>query len=372
MLEKKIKILYLITSTSVGGAEIILKHLVNFLDKEKFAPLVVSVVPIGEIGKEIIAGGFTVKSLVMKNKLDFLVFWRFLQMIKKERPDIIHAHMFHAIILARLAKLFFKKIKVISTIHSENIGGWWREKILGATDFLSDYSTAVSGGVTALMIKKGVAPADKIMTIYNGIDLASVIRVDSNFDLRKKFNLANDVKIILNVGRLSPVKGLDVLLAAVKKLNQTGVKLALVLAGDGPERKNLEELAAALKISQKVFFVGWQKNVSNYLAAADLFVLPSRREAFGIVILEAQAVGVPVVATALSGPREIIKDGETGFLVAKADAAELAEKIKYAVSLSEPDRKKIIASAQQMVREKFSAETMSRNYENLYLKTIKN
>jgi len=370
MLEKKIKILYLITSTSVGGAEIVLKHLVNFLDKEKFEPLVVSVVPLGEIGLEMATGGFIVKSLAMKNKLDFLVFWRFLQMIKKERPDIIHAHMFHAIILARWAKLFFKKIKVISTIHNENIGGWWREKILGATDFLSDYSTAVSKDVTELMIKKGVAPVGKIMTIYNGIDLSEIIKIDDNFDLRKKFNLTDDVKIILNVGRLSPAKGLDVLSVAVKKLNQEGIKSVLVLVGDGPERKNLEELAVNLGISREIFFVGWQKNVSDYLAATDLFVLSSRWEGMPTVILEAQTVGALTVATAVPGTREIIKDGETGFLIAKTDAEELAKKIKYVFGLSEPDRKKIIAAAQKMVREKFSAETMSRNYEKLYLKIV--
>ena len=73
MLEKKIKILYLITSTSVGGAEIVLKHLVNFLDKEKFEPLVVSVVPLGEIGLEMATGGFIVKSLAMKNKLEIKI-----------------------------------------------------------------------------------------------------------------------------------------------------------------------------------------------------------------------------------------------------------------------------------------------------------
>ncbi len=132
------------------------------------------------------------------------------------------------------------------------------------------------------------------------------------------------------LGRLHENKGIDVMLRAFARLRGTGVAARLTIAGDGPERRALEALAADLSLGDAVEFIGWVSPAADYLATLDLFALPSRVEPFGLVVAESMAAGVPVIASDIDGPREILKGGDLGRLVAPDDDAALAEAIGLA------------------------------------------
>ena len=130
--------------------------------------------------------------------------------------------------------------------------------------------------------------------------------------------------VVKSLGRLVHKKGFDVLVHASAHAAAQGVPFRLEIGGDGPERASLQALAGRLGIEDRVTFCGWIDDVAAFLADADLFVLPSRVEAFGIVVLEAMACGVPIVATRLSGPLETL-DEDTALLVPSDDPAAMAE-----------------------------------------------
>jgi glycosyltransferase involved in cell wall biosynthesis len=162
--------------------------------------------------------------------------------------------------------------------------------------------------------------------------------------------------VIGALGRLHKNKGIDILLRAFARL---GGEARLTIAGDGPERTRLEALAAALGLGGRVEFVGWVSPAADYLATLDLFVVPSRVEPFGLVVAEGMAAGVPVIASRIDGPREILRDGELGRLVAPEDEAALAEAM--ALSIGDWDATlRRAAAAQAYACEHFSLEAGAR------------
>jgi glycosyltransferase involved in cell wall biosynthesis len=163
------------------------------------------------------------------------------------------------------------------------------------------------------------------------------------------------------VGRLAEEKGVDLLLRAMRDLPGA----AAVLVGDGPDRAALERLAGELGLRDRVVFIGWSDDVRRLLPTFDVLVQPSRREGFGISIVEAMLAEVPVVATDAGGMAEVVADGVTGFTV----AAENAPAIGAAVGtlLADPERRRSMgARGREIALQHFSAETMAASFARLY------
>ena len=171
------------------------------------------------------------------------------------------------------------------------------------------------------------------------------------------------VPVIGTLGRLHHNKGVDIMLHALARLKARGVAAQLRIAGDGPEMAKLRALAAELDLGSDVDFAGWVKP-ADYLPSLDLFVLPSRVEPFGLVVAEAMAAGVPVVASHIDGPQEILSEGALGRLVPPQDAAALADAIETAITDWRATLEKAVA-AQADAIERFSLEAGERR-----LKTV--
>lgn len=137
--------------------------------------------------------------------------------------------------------------------------------------------------------------------------------------------------VIGALGRLHEQKGFDILLQAVAVLRDEGIDFALRIAGDGPARGELEALTATLDLTDRVTFCGWVSPATPYLAGLDLFVMSSRYEPFGLVVIEAMAAGLPVVASAIEGPVEILRDGHFGLMFPNEDVTALASALKSAL-----------------------------------------
>jgi len=184
-----------------------------------------------------------------------------------------------------------------------------RKKILGN----SDKVIVVSYFLKKLAIKIGL-PEEKIKVIYNSIDFLD-IKGDPKINLKKELNISG--KVILTNARLTPWKGVDMLIKLMPKLIKKYEDIKFVIISDGPERKNLEKLAIDLDVEEYILFVGRvsRKLVVEYLKISDVFVLNTNYEGMSFSILEAIKVGLPVITTPAGGNPETIKDKETGLLV---------------------------------------------------------
>lgn len=256
--------------------------------------------------------------------------------LKRKRPDIVIADRYHSFVYAAYAKkLIACKSEIVMTIHSQmslSFGSKFnrikkQEKKYSEFKTLNKYCTkviAVSKGTAEDFLSIFPQFTNKISVIYNPVAVDEIQSLAKQW--QDNLSLLSDKKsVIISAGRLETEKGYSTLLRAFSEIENYHDSL-LVICGEGRERKNLENLAQQLGIQDNVYLPGFVANPYSYLAQADLFVLSSRSEAFGVVLVEALAVGIPVVSTDCPsyGPREILLNGEIGKLVPVDDAPALA------------------------------------------------
>ena len=197
-------------------------------------------------------------------------------------------------------------------------------------------------------------PKDKIKVIYNGVDFKSSEL--SKEEARRKIGIFGH--LILSAGRLVPWKGFRMLIKIMPRVLEINQAFRLVIVGDGPDRKVLESMVRNLGLSNKVYLVGkkTQEELAVYMAAADMFVLNTGYEGFSHQILETMSAGVPVITTAVGGNKEVIEQGENGFLVKYNDEFNLVEAIR---SLwNSPELGEEFKEKSKKTLEKFSSEKM--------------
>ena len=213
---------------------------------------------------------------------------------------------------------------------------------------------------------------DKIVVIPNGINIDEFDIGYSKVECREKLGLPIDDEMILFLGGLTPHKGPDVLLKAMPKILKDIPNVKLVFVGSDEMREELERLCKKMDVEKYVKFTGFVGDVFKkalYYKAADVFVLPSLLESFGIVNLEAMACGVPIVASKIGGIPAVVKDGENGLLVPPQDSEALADKIIYLLE-NEDVRKKLGKNGRKKVEE-YSWEKVAEETEKVYLSLIK-
>jgi glycosyltransferase involved in cell wall biosynthesis len=214
---------------------------------------------------------------------------------------------------------------------------------------------ANSPAAAAALRREGIQPS-QIRIIPNGVDLDSLAASRPRGPIRS----------LLTVANLRREKAHEVLFAAIASLVAEGSALRLRVAGDGPRAAELRALAASLGIADRVTFLGHREDVAALLAESDLFVLPSRSEAFPNSVVEAMAAGVPVVASAVGGLVDLVEPGRTGLLVPPDDSSALASAIRSLMAA--PERAAALGdAARRDVRERYSFDRMVRAFEDLYL-----
>lgn len=366
-INNKIKICYLITGLNIGGAEMMLYRLVERLDKTKYDIVVVSIVPLGKVAEKISRLGIKVISLEMKSKLDVLVVIRFIRLLKKNKPMILHCFLFHANLLGRIVGKLVRVPVIISSIRSINIGGGIREKALKYTDVFSDATTTVSHVAAEHIIRNGIVSEDKLRVIYNGIDV-SLIGNKRNDNNRRE---TNGPFLLITVGRLHESKGYPFLIQSASILKEKGYKFKWLIAGDGELKPTLEQLVTDYNIEDSITLLGLRDDVPQLLCSSDIFVLSSLWEGLPGVIIEAMAAGLPVVATNVGGTPELVEDGINGFLVPPANPTMMADAIEKLFKMSEEGRRKMGEMGREIVKEKFTVDKMVSNHEQLYMDLLR-
>lgn len=352
------KILYLITGLGLGGAEKVVVDLANQMNalghNVKIAYLT------GEVLVKPNCTDIEIIALHLNSVKHFLLASRrYQQLIKRFKPNVIHAHMVHANIFARINRTVCSIPKLICTAHSSNEGGKARMFAYHLTNHLSDLNTNVSQEATEAMITKGAFIKNDVVTVYNGIDLD---KFEKNNDI---IDLDNNVLNLISVGRFSDAKDYPNLInafAVLKSQNNSNVKLNIV--GDGELRSEIEILIKELQLEEDITLLGRRSDIPQLLSQADIFVLASKHEGLPTVVIEAMACECYVVATDCGGSAEIL--GDTGQLVPIEDSQALADALKNTVALSSKDRMENNRKARARVEQLFSLETSVKKWLALY------
>jgi len=353
---EKIKVIHVIPTLGFGGAERLVLDLIKRFNKEKYDLRVVAMVRGGGLEKAFRDIGVDLEIFYKKNKLGLGVFFKLLKYFKAEKPKIVHTHLFGADVWAGLAAYFSGVPHIIKTEHNLNITeGAFKKFLKKISAFVFEKMVAVSPAVVEYMIDVEKMPKDKIKIIYNGIDI-------DRFKPKKSAGFSSPI-VLVNVSRFEEQKGHKYLIEALQMLKSTDWQLWLI--GDGSLRKKIEQQVEEAGLSDRVKFYGNREDVPNLLAKADVFVFSSLWEGLGLAVLEAGAVGLPVVATKVGGVKDVFKDNETAQLVEVKDSIALGKAISWV--LEHPDKASFMGQkAREMVQEKYSLERMTQEYEHLY------
>lgn len=223
-----------------------------------------------------------------------------------------------------------------------------------------DLVLTVSEEVRRFTINKDNIQAERVATLYNGLDTRKMIAPNGNYGYRQSIGIEEEVPLIISVGHVRPIKGIDVLVeAAALVVCELPEAVFLVLGRNSnfDHFRKLEERISQLGIQKNIKFPGETNYVLPALRAADIFLLPSRSEGFSNALIEAMACGLPCVATRVGGNAEAVEEGRSGFLVESEDAKAMAERILRL--LRDPTRaKEMGAAGRRIVEEKFTAEVM--------------
>jgi glycosyltransferase involved in cell wall biosynthesis len=291
-------------------------------------------------------------------------FFRFRKILREFKPDIVHSHMYHATMLARLMRLLVRIPCMISTMHSALDGGRFRPVAYRATDWLTDLSTNVSCEAVDVFVASGAVRADRMIAVHNGISVEKFrASLEARENIRETFSVADDCKLLVAAGRLGWSKDYPNMFNALARL-PGDLHYKLLIAGGGSLRASLEKLVDDLGLSTRVQFLGIRDDIADLMSAADVFVLSSVGEGFGLVVAEAMACECVVVATDSGGVREVL--GKAGFLVPSQDPDALAAAILAATSLPKAEAVELGRAARRRVVETYSFDRAVEKWRDLY------
>lgn len=285
------------------------------------------------------------------------------------QPDVIHAHLFHAILVARLVRLIVRVPCLITTFHSTNVGSLPRRCVYRVTSSLSDLNTAVSSDVRDQFIEKGAVDARQISVLPNGIP-TSVFRHYNNARsaIAQELHISEDTFMIVAVGRLEAPKDYPNLLRALQMLKEHHPSFVALIVGEGTLRSSLHSLCRELGVEDVVRFVGLRSDIPNFLSAADIFVLPSEWEGLPRVVGEAMACQAAIVATDSGGVRELT--GDTAVLVPPRDSRALYVALHRLLLAPRSEREHMGERARQRIIEQFSLEAVISEWLKTYEKFV--
>lgn len=363
-----VRIMNVTTGLAYGGAETQLKNLALRLKQRKWLLSVVSMLPPKAYVDELESAGICVYNLRMRRKVpDPRAVLRLAAIMRRERPLLIHSHMIHANLLARMTRLFVKVPVLICTAHSITEGGRARELAYRLTDPLADLTTQVSEAGKQRYIQVGAVPPHKIVCIPNGIDTSRFQPSPSvRQAVREQLGCTADAFVWLTVGRLEPVKNHLELLHAFREVAAVHPHARLLIAGQGSLQAATEQRITELGLAERVRLLGVRRDIPDLLNAADAFVLPSLWEGMPLTLLEASATALPIVATDVGGNAEVVLEGETGYLVPVKDTEALAQAMLRVMGLSEADRITMGQAGRAHVMQNFDLERVVDRWEALY------
>ncbi len=360
---KKIKIAHVITRLDWGGSPDIVRVLVSGLDPRVFEVTLIYGQTLHPSAKtlEFLAAASVhlvhIPQLVrdIRPLSDLAALVRLFAVFSHQEFDIIHTHTAKAGALGRIAAFLARTPVILYTPHGHNFYGYFSKACSKAIVLIEKILATLTTRIVVFtqlekkdFIALGVAPVTKLSVVSQGLELAGYrLTIQEKDAAKESLGIKKEDFVVGLVSRLEPVKGTQYFIEACRLLAAESASLRFFIAGDGSLAESLKQKVKEYRLGEKVIFLGWRQDIPRILAACDAVVLPSLNEAVGIALIEAQAQGIPVVASKVGGIPEVVQDGVTGILVEPAQSGQIAE-------------------AQRWVGDKFSAGAMIRTFAALY------
>jgi glycosyltransferase involved in cell wall biosynthesis len=386
---KRIKVIHVITRFDKGGSAENTFLTVRGLDKDLYDVLLVAGSShesvMGEDERNAVdhnlseakASGvriMTIGSLVRNVRpfKDIVALRTMAALFRKERPDIVHTHTSKAGILGRWAAWMTKVPVIVHTPHGHVFWGYFNRISTFFFLFLERWSARITDKIIALTEQEkrdhlhfNIATEDKFDVIHSGVDLDKFLRVTADpLQIKKRLGVPAHVPIVGTIGRLTRVKGHRYLIEAAQDVLKEYPEACFLFLGDGELLQELHSLATERGIGDRVIFLGWRPDVADILSIFDIFVFPSLNEGMGKAVVEAMALGKPVIASRVGGLVDLVHEGRNGILVPPADAGALACGIK---SLMGDPEKRIQSGREGMaLAPRFGSDSMVSKIDSMY------
>lgn len=368
----KINVMHLRSSRGFYGAESVILSICKNIDKKNFNcfitcfqdPRFDKIALIDEAKKM----GISTEIIKLTFRFDLFAAFRLKELLNKYNIDILHCHDYKANFIGFITSKP-RKVKLITTLH-----GWTkaeaRVKFYECIDsFIMKHFEqviSVSDKIRGSLLKKGFS-SKKIIVIHNGVETDYFGKKVVGVEYKKRIGIEGNFNVIGTVGRLSAEKGQKYLIEAVSEIVKHSPNTVFLIVGDGPFKKLLKDTVISLGLERHIIFTGSfpREEMKNIYSLMDIFILPSLTEGFGLALVEAMAMGIPVIATNVGGIPEIIEHGKTGYLVPPADAKAISKAIIDL--LSDKTKSELMGKAgQNFAKQEFSIYKSVTQIEQVY------
>lgn len=363
------RILFLSTSMGLGGADQQLLSAAQVLRDRGHDIRIVSLTPLGRMGLEARRLGLATDSLEMRRGVpDPRGLARLARLVRGWRPDVIHSHMVHANLMARALRLLVPVPVLVSTIHNVFEGGpvlMWGYRL---SNGLVDHMTIISEAAAQRFVRERIVPAGLLTVIANGVDIDRMRNVapGTRESLRASLGVGEEDFVWLAVGRFEVAKDYPNMLRAFARVRARESRAVLVIVGEGSLQAEAQALAAELALGPSVRFLGARGDIPAVMNAADAYVMSSAWEGMPMVLLEAAAAGLPIVATAVGGNGEVVREGESGLLVPARDSEALGAGMLRLMGLPGEVRRSMGERGREHVRANYGLQRVAERWERVY------
>ena len=362
----QLRVLHAVLSLDPGGLERVVVALVRRARLQGQEANVLCLERTGALAKIVEAAGGRVVCAHKPPGLKFGTIRAVNSQLDSLRPNIVHTHQIGALFYVGGA-CQRTGIPVVHTEHGKHYGGI-RARWLGRLAARrADRLICVSDDIAESAVRRRVFPERKVQVVPNGIDLRPFDTPLNTESLRRSLNIPSGAVVLGTIGRLAEIKRHELLVRAFARVRSNHPDAHLVIVGDGPLRDELSGLSSRLGVGQWVHLVGYQEEPQSFLRAMDVFCLTSRSEGMPLVILEAWAARVPLIASRVGGIPELVEDGQTGLLFCSGDEQDLAQTISKLLGSAEL-RVALVARAREAVEGKYTQERMCHAYEEEYFR----
>lgn len=369
---RRINLLIAVTSLYIGGAEVVVKNLVQAFNRRRFNITVCCIKARGTIGDELKRHGVEIITLSCSNttKVDYFTFKKLLKVIRNKRIDIIHTHSTDALADAVVCKFFMPKLKLVHTFHFGNYPHitkrlMWMEFVFSR---FVNRLVAVGEVQRRQLMSFYHLNKERIVRVLNGVPTFSHMCDSSKF--RERIGAGERI-VVGTIATMTKQKGLPDLMMVASHFKKYGDKVCFVIVGEGPVKPQLIRMRSELGLDDIVIFLGWVKNAAAVaLPAFDIFFLPSLWEAMSIAILEAMVARKPIVATCVGENPYLIDDGVNGLLVKPGEIDKMALLIEKLIDNLD-FRKRLGAEAARKACMCYTVRNMTSKYEQLYMNLMK-